>query len=105
MYFKRIERPCAAIYQNFTRAARRERIALRFSTVTRGSDIIRAVRRAYGAVKMNGSKFPDPEGRYSRNDEVRSVQRGKHESNRFINERPGRKPGPTACIYTFNARV
>lgn len=71
-----------------SRAPREDRFAI-FHGYS-GSDI-RAVRRAAGAAKMNGSKFPDPEGRYSRNDEVRSAQRGKHESNRFINERPGRK--------------
>lgn len=58
---KCIEKSCAVIYQNYTRATRRERIALRFSTVTREVTLFALCRVTAGL-----RNFQIPEGSTSR---------------------------------------
>lgn len=87
----------AAIYQNFTRAARRERITLRFSMVTREVTLF-PLRRVAEA-----RNFQTPGGCVSCNGEVRMTQREEHEPNTASLTSGLEESRPTACIYAFNA--
>lgn len=72
---------------------RAERIALRFSMVTREVTLF--------PLRSGGSKFPDPGGCVSY-DEVRMVQREEHEPNTTSLMSGLEESRPTACIYAFN---